>query len=198
MKYYIINITKNCVIKVCKDFQDLIMYCARDNYYSSWTKNRINNHLFDRLSLNYKDKYRVKSFKDYEVKYEIRDIMVIDEDNRIIDIRQYKDKIANCKEDYYFYKSKTNLIFRKSPIPYTKKRRCKIYRNPKTFQEIRENCDNETSQYIRAKRTRKYLPTYYDDINRGNYKSKSWKKQKIKKQYMKNNKKHIDTIKKRD
>ena len=77
--------------------------------------------------------------------------------------------------------------FRKDPIPYSGKFKLfhfNSYRRPKTTQELRWN--EAHKKYVRPKRNKAHLVNSWDDISRGNiFNRYSWKKQKIKKQWMK-------------
>ena len=97
------------------------------------------------------------------------------------------------KELFYTWtwRSGTTVIrFRYDPVPWTgnRSRRCSFgchYKTPKTTQEKRQSfsCNRK---YLRGRRTAVNLPNSWDDWPRSDRKvKKSWKKLKIKKQYMK-------------
>ena len=63
--------------------------------------------------------------------------------------------------------------YRFDPIPGTgNKYRNKYYRHIKTTQELKWNF--VYSEYTRSKRTKRYLPSFWDECIRNNH-SKSWK-----------------------
>jgi hypothetical protein len=95
------------------------------------------------------------------------------------------------------YKRSCVYEFRKGPVPRTGKYGTKLghyYRNPSTFKSKRNSLyiDEDGNKLIDVRA--KNLPDSYDDITR--YRDKSWKTScKVKKQWMKHEKKHMDTIK---
>lgn len=116
------------------------------------------------------------------------DLNLIDNDKLINAVRYYTRKenkllyrggyIRSCYENNY-------LGFRNGPVPGVHKggRYGNSLRHPKTRQEIAANSYDK--EYSRAKRRGFNLPTYYDDIGRSNWNAKSWKNQKIRKQWQK-------------
>ena len=145
-------------------------------------------------------------FVEPHISYELRRYIFIDAYNRIIDIRQYKDAIKKRYEEnieksdkndwdsfqygeklfqraYFSSRIIKEYRFRCEPVPDIHKsgKYDKCYRRVRTFAECRENACVEYKNFIRPKR--RYIPTLYDDIRRGN--QKSWKRQsKKKKQWM--------------
>ena len=77
--------------------------------------------------------------------------------------------------------------YRVDPVPYTSASLYHFHglRHPKTTQEKKLLCDADISTYTRGKK--KHLPSAYDDLWRSDISDKSWKRQKIKRQYMKHN-----------
>ena len=77
------------------------------------------------------------------------------------------------------------LGFRNGPVPGTgvRGRFSNAYRHPKTTQERRANQGYEG--YVRGRRTGYNLPSSWDDVGRSNWHSKSWKNQKVRKQWQK-------------
>lgn len=81
--------------------------------------------------------------------------------------------------------------FRAEPVPGIHKyknsfRDC--YRHPKTTQELRLVEPHSEYVRVRGKRTKNHLPTWYDDMPVADYRnSRSWKRTKKKRQWMKAN-----------
>lgn len=75
--------------------------------------------------------------------------------------------------------------YRVDPVPYASASLYNFHglRHPKTTQERKLLCDADVSACTRGKR--KHLPSAYDDLWRSDISDKSWKRQKIKRQYMK-------------
>lgn len=73
--------------------------------------------------------------------------------------------------------------FRKDPVPRTGRKRWSFngfYKNPKTYQELKENALDEDTIYYgikaRPKRNKNYIPTAWDDIPRSDIKTRrNWK-----------------------
>lgn len=81
------------------------------------------------------------------------------------------------------------FIFRSDPVPFLSIKSApynwkSYYKNPKVLQEKR--LFYKYKKYVRLKRRPVNLPNTYDDIDRGDIKTrKSWKNKKIRKQWMK-------------
>ena len=156
------------------------------------------------------DLYRVEEYHQYydeyldryiyspDVKYYSRRYMFIDGMNRILDLRNYLDKIdffyENRDFNYDYYPKKRrwkgsknihNFEFRKDPVPGTGKygRKC-YFRAVRTTNEMRLNSIPEHQPFVRPSRRPHNLPNLYDDIWR-DYHNRSWKDcTKKKKQWM--------------
>ena len=187
-KFYIYNCWKGQYVYDCNTLDELIVYIAKFNYRPFLGK-RTCNHFLNSFNCTLKD----VEFAFDKGEYALRKFTVLDENFRIIDVRQYKDQILSC--DYlathkarwktrtleYKYE-KTKPEFRGGPVPMTGRRsHGSYYRSPKTFAEIRENANPEYKEFVRKKRL--YLPTTWDDIPKSY--SRSWKDQsKKRKQWM--------------
>lgn len=190
MKYYVFNVKTN-KITVYESFQDLIQWCSLYNYETPYG---MKNSLFDNLALNFNDKkvgYRWdKYIKDYVPYLEPREIIIFDENYKIIDIRLYKEEILKYPRNYFWInksKKKETYEFRSGPVPHVRsktKRRGKYYRHPHTTNERRASSDPEIQKFVRPKRRYNNLVNYWDEIPR--HLDKSWKNKKIEKQWMKN------------
>jgi len=91
------------------------------------------------------------------------------------------------KISYYLLWTKHQYEFRKDPVPGTSgsRRGCSGYRTPRIIQEKRMSCYH--GRLVRGRRNKANLPDPWDDIRRSDtYIKKSWKKQKKRKQWMKN------------
>lgn len=200
MKYYIFNTRINSTV-VCEDFEGLIRYFARFNSHDRFNPKKKYNTAFGDIALNPNDTKPSFNYKEVVVEYIPREIMVIDEDDRIIDVRMYKDEILNYNGRLYSYRKRltVNCVFRKDPVPdiMSKKRhRGTYYKLQHIIGELRQNCDTEIEKYTRKSRNKKKLiECWWDGIPRNYKDNKCWKNQKIKKQYMKHLDKHIDTEK---
>jgi hypothetical protein len=118
------------------------------------------------------------------------DLNLLDTKKLIRDIQEFK-----CQERRFEYRTgvgyfpryyKNNYLgFRNGPVPGIHKygRFSGAYRHPHTTQELRANQGNE--EYVRGRRKKKTLPNSWDDIGRSNWNSKSWKNQKVRKQWQK-------------
>nr|PZN07520.1 MAG: hypothetical protein DIU64_12235 [Caldicoprobacter oshimai] len=187
MKYYIFNIKTNQV-RVLDSFDDLIQWCACYNYVTS--DGVVRNSLFENIAMNLNDKkvsYRWDShLNDYIPYLEQREFIVLDENNRIIDIRLYKEEILNCSGISKTNTRKKLYKFRKGPVPNIFKpyKFGKYYRRPRTTRERKISADPDIQAFIRPKRRSQNLVNYWDDIPR--HIDKCWKNKKIERQWMKN------------
>lgn len=188
-KYYIYNCRKEQYIAVCDSFDEMLYQVARYNHFD-WFTDKVGNHILEDYNCTMKDTHNYFQLPDSNV---LREYVIFDDTFRIIDIRDYADKIfafdmknrkCKWKSKKHIYEMEKNLPrFRKDPIPRTshKWRFGSFYRYPRTTQEIRNNSIPEYEQFVRKKR--KQIPTAYDDIPRGQ--SRSWKDQsKKRKQWM--------------
>ena len=184
--YYILDLWYGRCIAVCPTFDNLIATLATGNRftYVQWDGRTVetNEYVAD-YNCTGKD---TTSYDDTQ--YFLRRWMVVDADGHIIDIRRYDDMIRNYvppKRTYrarYWCDEKELPLFRQGSVPKTGKlSRCRLWRYPRTMNEIRQNSYDEYQEYVRPKR--KHLPTVRDDIRR--YSQKSWKEQsKKRKQWM--------------
>jgi hypothetical protein len=121
---------------------------------------------------------------------------VYDEEFNLLSTAKLRLDISDYRyKDYWPYHrggwlsvryEKNYLGFRNGPVPGTGNRRrfYGAYRNPKTTQELRSNQGN--NKYIRGRRKKNTLPNAWDDVARSNFKTKSWKNNKVRKQWQKN------------
>lgn len=77
--------------------------------------------------------------------------------------------------------------FRMEPVPgvhkYKKSSRG-YYRHPRTTQELRLVEPHSEFVHIRRKRSKRYLPTWYDDLTIADNRQHGWKRSKKKRQWM--------------
>jgi len=109
--------------------------------------------------------------------------VVRDEFGKVFNRQEVLDAIAaenraRNHEKYSYFYNKNNFIYRKTPVPYTRKRRghkgC-FYRRPKTTQEKRWGYVD--MEFIRGGRRPHNLPDSWEDIPRSDIRiKKSWKK----------------------
>ena len=178
MKYYLYNLKNNNLLEF-ENLDELIIYISYFN--SEWGNEKYNRYLED-INMNFNDT-RFFFWNDERIET-IREYMVFDEDYRIIDIRDYAEKIFNTNYfDVIRSKNKNNIKFREEPIPRTKKRRNNKYRKPSYIGELKAS--EEYEKYVRLKRKldikslRFYRPYKHTE--------KSWKRNtKFRRQWMKN------------
>lgn len=190
MKYYVYNMRTNTLL-LCESLEELIRWCSRHNYETG--HHQMKNSLFDDLSLNFNDKkvayYWDKDRREYAPCLVPREVIIFDENDRIIDIRQYKEEIFRYTWDFFGFCRQTRKFtdkFRNGPVSNIRsksKKRGKYCRHPYTTNERRLSCDPELKDYIRPKRSHKNLVHAWDEIPR--HLDKCWKNKKIKRQWMK-------------
>ena len=114
----------------------------------------------------------------------LREIIIFDEDLRLLDIRNLYDEIikigTNTKEpNFYSWKKDTKYVFRKGPVPLTGKkyRHWNCCKNPKRMQELKNLEDKDVFTYTRAKRRVDLgsLDGFYEDFYKDRWSDKSWK-----------------------
>jgi hypothetical protein len=135
--------------------------------------------------------------------------LVKDEKGRILDLRNYADEvykfdIAKYNKDIR-EKNRTawekqwverEALWDKKQKLYEGKPYWGYYRNIRTTQERRYNCIKEYKAYIRSRRSFSNLPHAWDDLYF--HREKTWKaRTKVKKQWLVNKKRHIDTVNKK-
>lgn len=161
---YLIDLRLKEVVCAFENIEEVADYC---NYHR----------LHDDIAMNLNDKKR------YMLNLIPRERIFVDDAGRIVDPREvdiykYKKTTQNTKLE------KENS-FKYGPIPGTgKKKKINIFRHPKTANEKRLSSDPEIQQYIRGKRKPKNLVSSWDNIIKNH--EKSWKRQKIARQWMKN------------
>ena len=199
-KTYLFDFYKNRYVVEFDCEEDLINFLGQAFYKSFWEGYR--NHYFDEINCNGNDMVNFAGIKNGEDACYIRRYMFIDENNRIIDVRNYyQEAFDRYKKGMYKYRydnvcddlqygdilvqrwSKQTFRYRIDPVPNI--RHGGGYRgyirHMKTTQELRQNADVEYEEFVRPKRRK--LPTCWDDIPRGL--QRSWKKQsKKRKQWM--------------
>jgi hypothetical protein len=213
MVYYIFNSGTNKTV-VCNGKESLINWFASYNY-SDFGAKKFSNRAFDNLAMNPNDKRPADSYYEgmnlVHVEAGKREIMVIDEDNRVIDPRVFSYQILHkaqrswyrkhwskhLKLGYKYYDARSPweaYVFRNGPVPNVHKWRGGHHcdRRVQTTQERRQAANPEYEAYVRAARNLRNLPNTFDDIPRTNW-TKSWKQKKMSKQWMKNLPKHFNT-----
>jgi len=95
----------------------------------------------------------------------------------VLDAITARNRCKNYGRNSYPW-AKNNFVFRKTPVPYTRRRRGhkgSFYRHPKTTQEKRWGYVD--SEFIRGARRPHMLPDNWEDIPRSDIRiKKSWKK----------------------
>lgn len=198
-KYYVYNCNRQVYHYVANSWSDLIEYIAHFNYtkinwyFSPYYSTARSNSLLEDFNCTMQDTKTCYGLFG-ECLYFLREYIVFDDEFRIIDMRMFKDEILayerhknynrkwQTKALEYKYE-KTKPEFRNGPVPNTRKRTRygKYLRHPKTFNEMKQNGDEEKRKYSRKNRLR--LPTSWDEHYRDT--SKCWKDQsKKRKQWM--------------
>lgn len=201
VRVHLFDVHKNAFTSVFDSEEDLINFLAK-TYSKSWL-NGLTNPYIDSVNMNGNDTENNYNWFGEQTAY-VRRYIFIDDNDRIIDVRKYKDEAikrfeAKCertaKEREEFWTSlqhgdvlinkydKIPYRYRMDPVPNLIRRRvgCHWLRHMKTTQELRMYGDEEHRKYARARR--KNIPTVYDDIPRGT--QRCWKEQsKKRKQWM--------------
>jgi hypothetical protein len=209
MKIYLYNSWKQQYINVFKDEEELINFLVNHTRKSCWWESKngyARNEYLDNINMTGNDTFVYHaSWNSSEVR--LRPYMFVKEDNSIFDARIYWEEVkrrwetrqsflwaqshisedASYGDKYARYKRRNGkeediFFFRCSPVPgICKSSHGNWFRHPHTLNEMRHNSDPEYSGYTRP--SRRCLPTAWDDICRGHY--KSWKHcTKKKKQWM--------------
>lgn len=200
-KIYLFDFYQNLYVAKFENEENLIDFLGKA-FYKPWYGG-FGNHYFDEINCNGNDTINYFGVKnDDQTTHYTRRYMFIDDDNCIIDIRDYyQEALKRYKNGAYEYHnddvceeleygdvliqrwSKQTFRYRIDPVPnvrYGGGYRG-YYRHIKTTQENRQNTDPDYKDYVRSKR--KNLPTCWDEIPR--CLQKSWKKQsKKRKQWM--------------
>ena len=205
MKYTMYKFSTNST-RVFENKDELIAYFS-SHVTKSWWSKRKECSLFEEINVTGKDvtilhKQKVKYDGEgnyvnttyYTEKY-LKDIMVFDEYNRTIDIRMFKDEILNQKYNKdNLPKIKTKNMgynhpyeFRKTPVPYTKKRHFHYERDVKYKHKLMKYDFNGYD--INVNRDKKKKNELFDILYWREFPTKdfqkSWKKQsKKRKQWM--------------
>jgi len=88
------------------------------------------------------------------------------------------DRNRNTDKLHQWYLKKHDFVYRETPVPFTGKRNWRFgnfYKTPHHAHERRWNIAHK--EYVRGKRSPRYLPDPYDDYPRGDiHNRKNWKK----------------------
>lgn len=209
--YKIYDVNKECFIATFDTLEEMLVRIANKQTVDSWCGTYrkglekewgYSNHYLDNVNMTFND---IKVWHKYDGVEEVylRDYVFLDPDNRIIDPREYIDRILEIVEDLSYYNkkyrkpSKYSLYyrcyekssvpyFREGPVPGTGKARWhrgSYYRHPKTTNEKRKAAIVEDKEFIKPSRRIHHLADVYDEIPR--HFEKSWKSQsKKRKQWM--------------
>lgn len=179
--YWIFDCSQDCYVAKFKNQKDVILYIAQhDGGYDRWRgfwycdARKV---IGSAINMNGKDgRFRVDFHGNAFI--QIRPFMVVDDDNRVIDIREWDiKKILEGKNSVNYKKRKAWRM------KTNHKRCCGHYRHPKTYQLRREFADRDMAKFMRPK-----LKTHVPDpywVDSWAESSKSWKDQsKKRKQWM--------------
>lgn len=209
-KYYIFNTIKNINTKEFDSEDLLIDFLGRKvhyyfiSYIPDFRESNFSTFFFYRESCHYKEKFLPmfsvvdKILYHIACNFECDSLLIKDSDNKIINIRLYKEiilkrlkigvydiakkAIKNPQRGELLYSWRGPFHYRVDPVPGTG--HCKyyhFYRRIKTSNEIKQNSIPEYKNFVRPNRRR--LPTAWDNICRST--QKGWKEQsKKRKQWM--------------
>ena len=102
---------------------------------------------------------------------------------------EYGERMYGRGYRYTGFSSQASFRYRYDPVPYTG---INAYRWGCWYKKFRvykyeRSLYNDHKEFVRSKRNPRNLPDPWDDIQRGDVGTRrSWKKKKIRKQYMKN------------
>jgi hypothetical protein len=155
-------------------------YCQH-RYFGLTERDRL-----ERVAMNKNDTFWFTNWTKTPISSLIkRDIMVIDEYNRVIDPRIYKNEIKNYRfKTSHYYRNNHPYVYRFDPVPRLSSKRRHHYKSVHTFQERKMTCDDMAKGYIRGNRTMRSLPCSWS--GRGRSIEENWKSKKVRKQWMKN------------
>lgn len=108
---------------------------------------------------------------------------VFSRDEILADLNRKRfEQIRNSR----WHKLRHDFLYRRTPVPHTGKRKWyfkHFYKTPRHIQEKKWNIAHK--EYVRGKRSPANLQNPWDDYKRSDAGIKSWKNQKIKRQWMK-------------
>ena len=199
VKIYLFDFHKNAYVREFENEEELINFLAKTYHCSFFGEYR--NPYIDSINMNGNDTETFYNIFDV-IGHTVRKYLFIDKNNRIIDVRKYKDVVLERykalrekkeKDQENFWTSLshgdklyvydgTPYRYRMDPVPHLIRRRgCSWLRHMRTTQELRQNSIPEYKEYVHSKRN--YIPTLYDDIPRET--QRCWKAQsKKRKQWM--------------
>lgn len=187
--FYLRNMIENYMYRFLS-LEELLAFVSRYNSFDNKS-----NTILNLLAMNENDLIRDYSTLD-NPKLVRRCYIVYDEDYRIIDLRLFKNLLLDNSylDTIKNQKSHKGYIFRKTPIPNTGKKSHLnnkiVYNKSFLFSELKCSLDTDMKEFIRKKRILKIKKDVFEDYESFVYKnfykkkSKSWKKQKKRKQWM--------------
>lgn len=209
MKYFMYKINSDEWIKF-ENKDELISYFTKYNK-NVWYLPQKTCSLLEEVNMNGKDLsiiMKSKTIYDEDNNYvcthhwvekRLKNIMVFDELNRIIDPRLFKKEILSetydrsklpkrkiDKSKKYNY-SYIPYVYRCDPVPGIHKYKRNSYRKVRYRQMLVQITTKETNQFVRQKKYDLGFDMYWKEYP-VKYRSKSWKNKKVRKQYMKNQK----------
>lgn len=199
MRFYLYDAYKNSTI-VFSNLDHLIYYfhhsTFRDwkNTYAKSKKPLRDCHLFHCMAMNFNElSYEPTIDTIFGLSY-TRHLMLFDEDDRIVDVRDYRYQILNGLFDVSKFKNKEKprftYTYRYDPVPRTGTKHRDYWRPwPKVLGEAKKNEDPEHKPFVKPKRQFQTICDVYcshDAKIRSNAHDKCWKRKKVKKQWMKN------------
>lgn len=144
--------------------------------------------LYDIESACYREVYSLRKKDNGQIDLKA---LAKDVDSKVAQIEKEREI---RREHYAKLKEREQFVFRDGPVPYTgcHRYRGRYYRRPKLHRLKVQSEIVEYKEFIKGNERKENLPTWDDRPRR---RSHSWKDSyKCRKQWMKNNKTHVDTV----
>lgn len=173
-------------------YDDTLKFVASCGVHLDWANNITNNRIIDNLNVTGNDTivYRNPFSSNFETY--LRSYMFVDDDDRVIDVRNdmktieyyYENGIfdyTDCwkpkrKHSRFYFGPTPTVEFRNGSVPYINSHHCHYGRNCSMMNEMRRNADPEMKEFVRAKRNKTHLSNILWDADwRSRCKSVSWK-----------------------
>ena len=146
-------------------------------------------------SLHFIRSHVVTTFKEFPVNFRPRIYLLRQEDRELLDLYIVRDEFGSVfsagelihaqekriRENPGYSRWRVDLshhVYRQNPVPHTGKNSWSFghyYRRPKTTQEMRWAIAHE--KYVRGRRSKRHLPSSWDDVPRSDIRErKNWKR----------------------
>lgn len=181
MNYWIFDCIQDCYVAKFKSQKDVILYIAQQNggydkWRDCWYCDPYKT-IGTAINMNGNDKRLCVDFHGNDF-MQVRPFMVVDDNDRIIDIREWDFEKILANSDSVDRKKQKRKRFKSNH-----KRCYGHYRTPKRYQILKDFADKNVAKFMRAKVKNRVPDSYWVDAWANG--SKSWKDQsKKKKQWM--------------